>query len=107
MSSTFSGRLSIFPFREVAFGLALCVLFAVPPSPVGGQPAAASDLRLAAPIATWDEAIPLGNGLLGGLLWGGGADHRINLSLDRGDLWDLRAAAPFGSRCFTYCCKYR
>ncbi len=58
------------------------------------QPRPASDLRLAAPIATWDEALPLGNGLLGGLLWGAG--NRINLSLDRGDLWDLRPAAPFG-----------
>ena len=43
-------------------------------------------LKLDAPITTWDEAIPLGNGMLGGLLWG--ADNTINLSLDRGDLWD-------------------
>ena len=44
------------------------------------------ELKLSAPITTWDEAIPLGNGMLGGLLWGGG--NTINLSLDRGDLWD-------------------
>lgn len=43
-------------------------------------------LTLDAPITTWDEAIPLGNGMLGGLLWG--RDNTINLSLDRGDLWD-------------------
>lgn len=43
---------------------------------------------LLAPIERWDEAIPLGNGLLGGLLWGG--SNIIKLSLDRGDLWDLR-----------------
>lgn len=43
-------------------------------------------LKLDAPITTWDEAIPLGNGMLGGLLWG--TDNTINLSLDRGDLWD-------------------
>ncbi|MBN2375166.1 MAG: glycoside hydrolase N-terminal domain-containing protein [Sedimentisphaerales bacterium] len=43
-------------------------------------------MELQAPIATWDEAIPLGNGMLGGLLWGQG--NTINLSLDRGDLWD-------------------
>jgi len=43
-------------------------------------------LKLQAPIATWDEGIPLGNGMLGGLLWGQG--NTINLSLDRGDLWD-------------------
>ena len=45
-------------------------------------------LQLQAPIETWDEAIPLGNGLTGGLLWGTG--NSINLSLDRGDLWDER-----------------
>jgi len=47
------------------------------------------DLELSAPIDTWDEAIPLGNGLMGGLLWGSGSTLR--LSLDRGDLWDLRS----------------
>lgn len=57
-------------------------------------------LELAAPIATWDEAVPLGNGLLGGLLWGG--DATLRLSLDRGDLWDERPAPgdPIGT--FTY-----
>jgi len=51
------------------------------------------ELRLAAPIATWDEAIPLGNGLTGGLLWGEG--RTIRLSLDRGDLWDLRTPSEY------------
>ncbi|NQT35869.1 MAG: glycoside hydrolase N-terminal domain-containing protein [Planctomycetes bacterium] len=45
-------------------------------------------MHLTAPIKTWDEAVPLGNGLTGGLLWGQG--NTINLSLDRGDLWDQR-----------------
>lgn len=27
-------------------------------------------MALDAPIRTWDEAVPLGNGLTGGLLWG-------------------------------------
>ncbi len=48
------------------------------------------NLRLAAPIRTWDEAVPLGNGLMGGLLWGEGST--VRLSLDRGDLWDERPA---------------
>ena len=48
------------------------------------------NLVLAAPITTWDEAVPLGNGLLGGLLWG--EKNTIRLSLDRGDLWDERMA---------------
>jgi alpha-L-fucosidase 2 len=45
-------------------------------------------LQLTAPITTWDEALPLGNGLTGGLLWGEG--RTLRLSLDRADLWDLR-----------------
>jgi alpha-L-fucosidase 2 len=49
------------------------------------------DLMLTAPINSWDEAVPLGNGLTGGLLWG--ENNRIKLSLDRGDLWDERPAA--------------
>ncbi|MFW6059936.1 MAG: glycosyl hydrolase family 95 catalytic domain-containing protein [Phycisphaeraceae bacterium] len=46
------------------------------------------DLELAAPIERWDEAIPLGNGTMGALLWGEG--ERLRLSLDRADLWDTR-----------------
>src|ERR1039458_7421212 len=33
-------------------------------------PDASLNPKLQAPIKTWDEALPLGNGLLGGLLWG-------------------------------------
>ena len=84
----------------VGVSLALALLCAVRASEAGAQPLTTSDIHLTAPIATWDEAIPLGNGLSGGLLWGGG--NRINLSLDRGDLWDLRPAAPFGSADYRY-----
>ena len=52
-----------------------------------------SGLMLAAPITRWDEAIPIGNGLLGGLLWG--EQSRLVLSLDRGDLWDERLPALY------------
>jgi hypothetical protein len=41
-------------------------------------------------VKRWDEAIPLGNGLMGCLVWGDGLPLR--LSLDRGDLWDTRVA---------------
>lgn len=51
-------------------------------------PKSSDNLILQAPIKTWDEAIPLGNGLMGGLLWG--ENNTIRLSLDRGDLWDER-----------------
>src|SRR6478736_4260944 len=55
-------------------------------------PNAENNLILQAPINSWDEAIPLGNGLTGGLLWGG--ESTIKLSLDRGDLWDERTNGP-------------
>lgn len=42
-------------------------------------------LDLAAPIASWDEGIPLGNGGAGALLWGG--DDTLNVTLDRADYW--------------------
>ncbi len=57
-------------------------------------------LSLDAPVDLWDEAIPLGNGLTGGLLWG--ADNEIRLSLDRGDLWDLRTHPVFSTPGFNY-----
>jgi alpha-L-fucosidase 2 len=63
-------------------------------------PSAELNLRLTAPITTWDEAIPLGNGLLGGLLWGEG--NLLRLSLDRGDLWDLRTPPQIHEPGFTY-----
>lgn len=37
---------------------------------------------------TWDEGIPLGNAMIGALVWQ--KDTALRLSLDRTDLWDLR-----------------
>lgn len=48
----------------------------------------------------WDEALPLGNGLLGALVWGTG--RQLNVSLDRGDLWDLRPTATAQRPDWTY-----
>jgi len=53
----------------------------------------ANSLTLPAPIVKWDNAIPLGNGLTGGLLWG--EKNNLKLSLDRGDLWDERTKIDF------------
>ena len=57
-------------------------------------------LVLAAPIQTWDEGLPIGNGLMGALMWGSG--NHINLSLDRGDLWDLRVAPGTRTKDWNY-----
>ena len=53
-----------------------------------------------APVTRWDEALPLGNGVLGGLLWG--QDNTLRISLDRGDLWDLRIPERFSEPDFTW-----
>lgn len=38
----------------------------------------------------WDEAMPIGNGIMGALIWN--KDDNLRLSLDRADLWDERKA---------------
>ncbi len=57
-------------------------------------------LRLPGAIESSMDAIPLGNGLSGGLLWGSGTN--VCLSLDRGDLWDLRPHPSYTNPPFTY-----
>ena len=73
---------------------------AVGTAAIGGEVADTRTLTLRAPIRSWDEAIPLGNGLTGGLLWG--QDGTINLSLDRGDLWDERLPAIYRQENWNY-----
>lgn len=58
------------------------------------------NLRIVAPVKTWDEALPLGNGLQGALLWG--EEGTLRWSLDRGDLWDERPAPGNPLAGFTY-----
>ena len=48
----------------------------------------------------WDEGLPMGNGLLGCLLWQ--REDNIRLSLDRADLWDLRPMAGLDRPEFRY-----
>ncbi len=52
------------------------------------------------PAMVWDEAFPLGNGLLGALVWGDG--QPLKISLDRTDLWDLRPITEFQSEEYSY-----
>ena len=47
-----------------------------------------SDLQFKALAPSWDEAVPLGNGVVGTLVWQ--RDSVLRFSLDRTDLWDLR-----------------
>jgi alpha-L-fucosidase 2 len=52
------------------------------------QPKAQHNLKFDSLAKRWDEAIPLGNGWLGALIWQKG--DKLRLSLDRVDLWDDR-----------------
>ncbi len=52
------------------------------------QPLPKHDLRFAQLANVWDEAIPLGNGTIGALVWQKG--DKLRFSLDRADIWDLR-----------------
>jgi alpha-L-fucosidase 2 len=85
--------------REI-FSLSLLLLAAShePIQAHGPQPW--HGLQFTTPVTSWDEAIPLGNGILGALLWGDGQPVRI--SLDRTDLWDLTPVPEFHSPEYSY-----
>lgn len=51
-------------------------------------------------ISRWDEGLPLGNGLMGCLIWGG--PRELRFSLDRTDIWDLTPPAGTEQEDFTY-----
>ncbi len=46
------------------------------------------DLYFTQLAQSWDEGIPLGNGIMGALVWE--KEGKLRFSLDRADLWDLR-----------------
>lgn len=63
------------------------------------------DLHFKHTISRWDEAIPLGNGSLGALVWGPASSLR--LSLDRADLWDTTPFPGISEPEFTYATMVR
>jgi alpha-L-fucosidase 2 len=46
------------------------------------------DLQFSSLAKTWDEGLPLGNGMVGNLIWQ--KNGKLRFSLDRADLWDQR-----------------
>ena len=78
----------------------MLILLFNPFSPAQSLPAPEHNLVYEDPALVWDEALPLGNGLLGALVWGDGDPLRI--SLDRTDLWDLRPVPEFHSPEYKY-----
>lgn len=84
--------------KKIVFLLTLCFvvnLFGVTP-PVGER----WIHRLGSEINRWDEAIPLGNGTMGALVWGKG--NVLNISLDRCDLWEEKLPKEFSEPDFSY-----
>ncbi len=74
---------------RLAIGLAILAAIAGCDAPKEAPgPAARHDLVFGGLASTWDEGLPLGNGLIGALVWRKG--DAVRLSLDRADLWDLR-----------------
>ncbi len=68
--------------------------------PVVAQPDPGHNLESRQLAPSWDEGIPLGNGMLGALLWEKGDTLRI--SLDRADLWDERPMKGLDRPEFSY-----
>ncbi|MEZ5043738.1 MAG: hypothetical protein R2828_27825 [Saprospiraceae bacterium] len=66
------------------FGLIACQ----PEQPFKALVPSPNDLHFDQLPKVWDEAIPLGNGMIGALIWQ--KDGKLRFSLDRADLWDLR-----------------
>ncbi|WP_421938300.1 glycosyl hydrolase family 95 catalytic domain-containing protein [Pedobacter sp.] len=58
------------------------------------------NLRFAKLANRWDEAMPLGNGMLGALIWE--KNQKLRLSLDRADLWDERKALDISKLTFKW-----
>lgn len=67
---------------------------------MGGEITGGHELRFSKTIPRWDEALPLGNGSLGALIWGG--PRRLQFSLDREDLWDTTTTVRISEEEYSY-----
>ena len=57
-------------------------------------------IDLKAPVSSWEDGIPLGNGGAGALVWGGG--DTLNITLDRADFWHNVVPSRYDSPDFTW-----
>jgi len=51
------------------------------------------DMIFERPAKQWEQGVPMGNGLLGTMVWGGG-NEPMRISLDRADIWEVRNITP-------------
>ena len=68
----------------------LCLIICIHGLSASAQKAKEHNLSFDHLASRWDEAIPLGNGMLGALVWQ--KENTLRFSLDRADLWDERKA---------------
>jgi len=71
------------------------LLIFIPFAITSAQPTPSDNLQFDHLAKRWDEAMPLGNGMLGVLIWG--KHNRLRLSLDRADIWDERKAVDLST----------
>jgi hypothetical protein len=69
-------------------------------SHVNAHPAPWHDLRFKQLATVWDEGIPLGNGMVGAIVWQ--KDGQLRFALDRSDLWDERPMKGLHRKEFSY-----
>lgn len=69
---------------SISFGLFFCLFTLLSKA----QTKADHDLSFTTLANQWDEALPIGNGWLGALVWQ--KQDKLRFSLDRADLWDMR-----------------
>jgi alpha-L-fucosidase 2 len=81
--------------KKTILGFALFLWFNA-----GYSQSSVHDLQFDTLAKRWDEAIPLGNGMLGSLVWQ--KDDKLRFSLDRADLWDLRPMKGLHRKEFSY-----
>ena len=67
---------------------------------VHAQPAQQHNLHFDKLANVWDEALPLGNGTIGALIWE--REGKLRFSLDRADVWDMRPMAGLHREEFKY-----
>lgn len=64
------------------------------------QPSDGIAAGIDAPVTRWEDALPLGNGQAGALVWGGG--DTLKLTLDRADYWHLSVNTVFANPAFSW-----
>jgi alpha-L-fucosidase 2 len=86
--------------KRIAVVLMAAMLLALASAVIHAQPSNKHDLHFPTLAKVWDEGIPLGNGLVGALVWQKG--DQLRLSLDRADIWDMRPMAGLHRDEFSY-----